>query len=212
MIKVVYPFILYAKCDVIYVGRASSTLVPGNYLIIHKNDGTIKIEGSELFTPLNYQPPGAMLIWDESKKQLISNRNDEQLIITLYDIFYYKELKHWSNNKIHITKTESELRDKIYEQLNTILGVSIKEAFKEFRTPVGSIDILAVDENEIYHIIEVKRGKPNISACGQLDRYCSYFDKIGQKNYGYIASPKITSNALKYINESSNRKYINVNY
>lgn len=199
-IRVEQSFILYAFCSVKYSGRAKSTLVPGNYLITHKNDGTLKIDGGALCTPLNYQPPGAVM--HKIENSLISIRRDEKIIINIKKIHYYQELKNWSTNKIKIKKTEAQLRDKIIDQIDQILKIKTIEVFKEFKTPVGAIDILAIDDNNIYHIIEVKRGKANLATCSQLERYCFYFVDIMKNVKDYIASPDISDNALRYANDN----------
>lgn len=197
MIRVEQSFTLYAKCNVIYDGRAKSTLKTGNYLITHKNDGTLRIDGGALCNPLNYQPPGAILR-AENKNQLISTRKKEIITINLEKIHFYKELQDWSTNKIKILKTEAQLRDKIANNIEKYVAAPIKEVTTEFKTPIGDIDILAIDVYDTYHIIEVKRGKASLSTCSQLERYSNYFLDIDKNIRDYIASPDISSNALKY--------------
>lgn len=199
-IRVEQSFILYAFCSVQYDGRAKSTLIPGNYLITHKNDGTLKIEGGELCTPLNYQPPGAIL--NKVGNILISIRKNEEINIKIDKLYYYQELQEWSTNKINITKTEKDLRDYIYNNIQKIVGITPIEIYKEFKTPVGDIDILAIDEYDTYHVIEVKRGKANLATCSQLDRYCNYFINIMKNVRDYIASPDISDNAKRYAEEN----------
>ena len=195
-VRVEQPFILYAKCRVDYDGRAKSTLEAGNHLIIHKNDGTLLIHGGALCTPLNYQPPGAILY--KQGNQLISKRKDETIIITVEETLSYDELCDWSSKKIEIHKTERELRDFIADNLETILGVKFLEVYTEFQTPVGNVDILGIDEFEVYHVIEVKRGSASLASCSQLERYSNYFIEIMKTVKDYLACPKISANALKY--------------
>jgi endonuclease len=208
-VRVEQSFVLYAKCSVEYIGRAKSTLSLGNYLITHKNDGTLRIDGGRLCTPLNYQPPGAIL--HKRGKSLISLRKDEKIIIKIKKIHYHKELKKWSTNKIDIVKTEAQLRDHIIDNIDDVLKTKTIEVFKEFKTPVGSIDILAIDVYNTYHVIEVKRGKASLFACSQLDRYCNYFIDIYKNVKDYIASPDISDNALKYA-ESNYQTYLKVEH
>jgi RecB family endonuclease NucS len=190
-------FSLYASCTVDYDGRARSTLEKGNYLIIHKSDGTLLIHGGTLCTPRNYQPPGAILKTD--KNRIISFRKNEIIVITISKILAYDEFKDWSKQRIDITKTEKELRDKIVSQIDKYLKTKVKEVHVEFPTPVGNIDILAIDENNIYHVIEVKRGKASLAACSQLDRYSTYFINIMKDVKDYIASPEVSSNATNHM-------------
>jgi len=199
-IRVEQSFVLYAYCSVQYDGRAKSYLDPGNYLITHKNDGTLRIDGGALCTPLNYQPPGAILY--KKGNRLISKRKCETIIIEIFNMHHYQELKDWSFNKIEITKTEAELRDRLYDNIEQVLNIKVKEIFKEFKTPVGLIDILVIDEHDTYHVIEVKRGKSNLATCSQLERYTYYFISIMKNVQDYIASPDISTNALNFANEN----------
>ena len=199
-IRVEQPFILYALCTVDYDGRAKSTLELGNYLIIHKSDGTLLIQGGTLCTPRNYQPPKAIMRLSGNK--LISKLKEETIVITVERINFYEELKNWSSKKIEINKTEAELQDKIYNNIEEYVKMPVKEVFKEFKTPVGNVDILAIDIHDTYHIIEVKRGKANLATCSQLERYCNHFTDIMKNVKDYIASPDISNNALRFAQEN----------
>jgi hypothetical protein len=144
-------------------------------------------------------------------RQLISTRKGEKITVKIQKIHYYKELVDWSNNKIDITKTEANLRDYIVDNIDEIFGIKSSEVFKEFKTPVGSIDILAIDIHDIYHVIEVKRGKASLSACSQLERYSNYFVDIFKNVKDYLASPDISKNALIYTKENF-QTYIKVEH
>jgi RecB family endonuclease NucS len=136
------------------------------------------------------------------KNKLVSIRKGEKITIEIKKIYYYQELQEWSTNKIDITGTEAQLREKIAANIDEILGIKSVEVFQEFKTPVGDIDVLAIDIYDTYHIVEVKRGKASLSTCSQLDRYCFYFIDIMKNVRDYIASPTITDNALRYSREN----------
>jgi len=198
-IRVEQPWILYADCEVNYNGRATSNLERGNLLIIHKSDGTLLIQGGTLCTPRNYQPPQAIM--HKIGNKLISKRKNETICIFIYEIIYYKELSDWSIKKIDIHKTEKDLRDYIVNNIEEILGFKPIELFTEFNTPVGSVDVLAIDRHNTYHIIEVKRGKISIVGCTQLERYSNYFIDIMKNVRDYLIAPEISTNALNYVKE-----------
>ena len=211
MIRVEQSFVLYANCKVTYDGRAKSFLEDGNFLITHKSDGTLLIHGGTLCTPRNYQPPGAILNFDIQNMILTSNRKNENITIVINDILNYIELIDWSTNKIDISKTEDDLRNYIYNNVDNLLEVKSREAYKEFRTPVGPVDLLIIDEMETYHVIEVKRGSASLQAVSQLARYSDYFIEIGKNVCDYIASPNISKNAIKLM-EEQNRVWLQVDH
>lgn len=195
MIRIDRPFSLYATCSIEYEGRAKSTLTPGNYLIIHKGDGTLLIHGASKFNVLNYQPPGAILRREHD--HLISTRKNETIKIHLQQIIHYYEFPDWSN-KIDITMTEKHLRLQIIENIGMILNDAIIETIPEFATPYGPVDLVAISSTGLYYIIEIKRNKAALAGATQLGRYLSYFREIEQETQGWLMSPAISSGALEY--------------
>jgi endonuclease len=196
-IRVSKPFILLANCEVYYDGRAKSSLVPGDYLIIRKGDGTLLIHGGSKFNPLNYQPSGAILRKEGNK--LISTRKRETITIIIHSIMWYREPVEWSENKIEISRTEYDLKLQIIRDIKELTGDrTIKEVTPEFKTPYGPIDVVAITETNLFHIIEVKRGKSTLSSCAQLERYLNYFKEINTPTKGWLMSPDISKGAVQY--------------
>lgn len=205
MIRTDRPFVLFAEVSVLYKGRARSTLDQGRYLIIRKGDGTLLIHGNSLTKTLNYQPPGATVSYrTNGLRQIISQRGTESIIINVHDIIHYYEPNRWADGKIAIVDTESDLRNKLISEISKYIS-NVHTTFTEYKTPLGPIDLLVVSTDAVLHIIELKRKKANISACSQLMRYVSYFKNAGKECRGYVASPEISSNALKYLQDNGHR-------
>jgi RecB family endonuclease NucS len=188
------PFYLYADCIVEYDGRAKSELIRGNYILLHKSDGTLIIHGNSLVTPLNYQSCKAVM--RKEGNILISERKGETIKVTIYGIIDYHELNEWSNNKICIEKTEDDLRNKFLSKMNDYFH-NVSEVHKEYGTPYGPIDAMIISDG-VHCIIEVKRKKITINHCTQLEKYIKYFQEIKQLYSGYIVGPDITKNAVNY--------------
>lgn len=197
-INVSKPFVLYAQCSVDYDGRASSHLDEGNYLIVRKTDGSLMIHGNTLCVPINYQGSKATLTKDG--KKLISTRKKETITVHVSNIWWYEEVVDWSEGKISISKTEFQLRDKIAFNISALLNAKIVSCQTEAPTSVGTMDILAIDDKGQCHIVEVKRGKANLAAVSQLKRYVDYYQL--QSCVGWLASPDISKNALKHLNDN----------
>jgi len=189
---------MHCRCIVIYEGRAKSYLKEGDYIIIKKPDGTILIHGASKQTPLNFQCAGANI--SINKNELISERRREKLTIKIIKIHHYYLINEWSNNEIEIRMTENDLRNHIKENLEELLKEKIIKIEEEYPTKFGPIDLLAIDVNNVYHVIEIKRKKASISACSQVDRYLSC---INENKKGWIMSPSISKNALNYLNEKN---------
>jgi hypothetical protein len=188
-------FVLLANCNVLYDGRAYSTLQDGNYLIIRKKDGTLIIHGAELQKELNYQPPGAQLIIDGSR--MISKTKKETIIIDFNEVMAQINLDDLSSHRPIIQKTEEQLCKQIENKISTLLGVNVREIHREYQTKHGPVDIFIIDEQNCKHILEVKRRKAQISACTQLERYVQAIPEAK----GWLLSPSISKNALAYLQQ-----------
>jgi RecB family endonuclease NucS len=208
MIDVTKSFILYAHCAISYDGRAKSELQPGNYVIIHKSDGTIMIHGGTLTIPLNYQPPGAVL--KKTDNILTSSRKNETLTIRIYDIKHYYQINDWSTHKISIQYTEDDLREQIIRNMDKYF-TNVTGIHKEFPTPFGPVDLLIIQQDTSHNIIELKRKHANISACTQVERYVKYFIECNINCQGYIMCPSISKGALNYAS-NHNIKFIEVDF
>lgn len=193
------PFILYAECSIIYDGRAYSTLELGNYLLLYKSDGSFLVHGADLCKPRNYQQAGSILNVDGN--QIISNNKKEKIIIDINNIISYTPLHDWSYSKIEITKTEKELVNKLINNWHDYFDDDFYIIQQEFKTEHGPIDLVGITEDEKYYVIEVKRKKATISNITQLKRYVDILSKKN-KVFGYLASPEISDNALKFLKDS----------
>jgi len=81
-----------------------------------------------------------------------------------------------------------------------ILEKGLKLKQRQYPTIIGSIDILAIDINKHYVVIELKKGKASDRAVGQLLRYMGYIEKElakGKVVRGMIVSESI-DRKLKY--------------
>lgn len=217
MIRIDRPFFLYANASIKYSGRAKSTLKTGNYIIIHKGDGTLLIHGDSKTTPLNYQRPKSVMTI--KGREILSINDNEIIKIYLFHIIHHCEMPEWSSNIIKIKMTENDLRDKIIKNIDNYIDDPVNEIIKEFKTPYGPVDIVVVSspivplvtKMNLYHIIEVKRGKANINTCTQLCRYLGYFDECKIMNTGWIMSPEITKGAINYCSKK-NLQWIRVEH
>lgn len=207
MVDTNMPFVLYADCEVIYSGRAESQSERGYYLIIHKSDGTLLIHNSIKNPPMNYQGPGAKLKFDDNI--LIATRKSETIKVILYDVISYMPLYNWSKLSISIAKTEKDLVMKLFDNWFDYFDVDLEIIYLEYQTNLGPIDFLGVDTDNIYHIVEAKRGTASLGHCSQLKRYLESLSS--HTTVGYVASPKISKRALEYL-QKNNCKWLKIEF
>jgi RecB family endonuclease NucS len=212
-------FLLYLDAEISYDGRASSTLIRGNYLIIKKQDGSLLVLGANHVPALNYMGSGSVVRIDGD--MIIVTRRSETIKIKVYGCHKSFQLEGWSNNKIEIRKTEAELTDKIATDPEKYLGPGAYTAYKEYPTAAGPID-LVLTSSDIY-IIEVKRNKITLKDCYQVQRYIDAFLKlevVEKKDFGLeqdcsviacLAGPAISSNAKSHCDDNHIR-YLPVDF
>lgn len=190
------PFVLYCHCEVLYDGRATSTLEPGNFLIIHKGDGSIQIQAGNKIFPRNYQGAGGKL--EIRGNILIATRKSETIKIIIHKIYNCLSLNNWSLAEVSIIRTEKDLVNKLLRDWHDYIDGEFSIIQTEFQTPLGPIDLAGIENDGDYHLVEVKRGNISVQNISQLNRYVSIMRDQGKVVYGYIAAPRIGKNAMEY--------------
>jgi RecB family endonuclease NucS len=192
--------VIFADCNVQYEGRAASSLCDGRYLIVIKSDGSLIIHDGQKLKPKNYIGPKAKIVFEDDQVNAVCKK--ESIRINLLKVYHDLVLDGWDSNGLDLVRTEFELRDKLADDVVSYLGVTPVSVEREVQASYGKIDLLVLDSNEVYHIIEVKRGQASISACSQLYRYYSSFcAPNGCRFKGYIAAPRITDSGLRLLEE-----------
>ena len=197
-------FVMLADCEVIYNGRANSTLERGKYLITYKQDGSLFIHGSTLTKACNYIGPGNIATIGKFAfgYTYIFKLRNETIIIKIYNTFMKYKITDWSDHKITVTKTERELVGKLLNTWDSYFGSGFTIS-NEYQTDVGNIDLIGFRDNDII-IVELKRKTAIIKDYSQLHRYvCHFTEKYPNVLVkGYIASPKIGKNCLKKLQDN----------
>lgn len=193
--EVTAPFVLLADCEVYYDGRGRSALRRGHYLLIRKDDGSFLVHGARLITPLNYQPARSPL-YRPPEGYLCRGRH-ESIRVVLHRELVRMDPRRWDDHPIEIARTERQLADRLARRIaRDIPGVI--EVFREFPTPCGAVDIVAIDAEGTHHVVEVKRSRATIHAGVLLGKYLEALAERGLDVRGYIAAPTIAETARAY--------------
>ncbi|CAK0748393.1 endonuclease [Azospirillaceae bacterium] len=192
---------IVANCNVQYIGRASSTLEDGDYLIILKDDRSIQIQGQKLNKPLNYINFKTLEISDN---KMVAKSKNEQIIININREISRIQLD-LSDNKPKLVNSEEDLVNKLKDNLHLVTSDTIIRATKEYRTKYGNIDLFVETSNGNY-IIEVKRHRININSCKQIQKYLEC-----EKGVGILCAPKIIKSAEDYC-ISNCLRYLSLNF
>lgn len=190
------PFCLYADCEVLYEGRASSTLTRGNYLIVYKSDHSVSIHGSTIVMPRNYMGAGSRLTAADGV--LLFRRKSEEVCVKIHQTHHLNYLENWSDSKIVICRTEKELATKIYDHWHDYFDDDFEIVEMEFNTALGPIDIVGFTPDTDY-IVEVKRKRASLKDVTQLRRYVEALESRGRPCRAYLAAPEIAKKARAYL-------------
>lgn len=190
--------VVHANFSVTYDGRASSSLLDGDYVIIKKPD-SIQIHTSKHINPINYQTKSVSYIKNDNV--LVCTSKKEVLKLSFNQIYSVIPLDRWDDNALQMRRTEKEFVQNICANINEICQDTITSVEVEHKTDVGPIDIVA--RGSKLHIIEVKRKTANISAFSQALRYYTFFKNwsapegtVRQEVQCWIIAPGISKSCL----------------
>ncbi|NFA42580.1 DUF91 domain-containing protein [Clostridium botulinum] len=142
---------------------------------------------------------------DETGKLIVAEKNDVKHGINIET----KETSVKKDSEEYYFPLESHLRDFIAQNIDTIKvnGKSLKLYVDddgtdgiEFRTDVGIIDILALDEEDNFIIFELKLSRGNDATLGQILRYMGWIKAniAGDKEVHGVIVAKSIDDKLKY--------------
>ncbi len=202
---------LMCNCKVEYDGRAKSHLSTGDRIILIKSDKSLIIHQPTGNNPVNYMKPGTHhQITTENSSTVVNSYNDKEYMkVTINKIHSLHSHKLEDTEKIKIAGTEADMNEHILRNPQLIHS-NFKPLSLEEHTKYGFIDVFGYINNELA-VVECKRFTADLSAVSQLRRYVEKIKKTKglKKVKGIIASPSITPNALKML-EDFGYTYVNV--
>ncbi len=163
--------VMNAKCVIEYDGRASSRASEAWRLIIIKPDGSVLIHTNEGYQPLNWQPPGSRVYFNNNEIIAIRQRPREVLRVRVSEIAWV-EYAIASEGVFKLTGTHEDVKEWVVRNLPSVTGCPDAELVgtEVEAPPAGVIDVLARGCGRAF-VIEVKRGVVDLNAVSQLRRY-----------------------------------------
>lgn len=194
-----WTIIILCKCEVFYEGRSKSYLEPGERIIIIKNDKAILIHRPSGYKAVNWQPSGSKIRIEEKNGEIfmisIRERPREKIAIKLLEIFLITVSKLVDTGEFSMYLTEKEMQDILVKNLSIIeKGLRTIAREKELRS--GKVDIFAVDKDDNYVIIELKKHRIAEKEVLQLYRYVKELKETNPNVRGIIVGPSIDKDAL----------------
>lgn len=198
---------LFGRCRVAYDGRASSTLDPGDRLVVLKPDGTVLVHTDEGQQPVNWQPPGCTHEAGIEDGQFVvrSHRTspDEQLLVAFEQLLHATAYDATDGADLALTGTEEDLRQRILDN-PSLVESGFEPRATERETPAGSVDIYGEDADGNVVVVELKRRRVGPDAVSQLNRYVESLERdlhVGATVRGILVAPSVTDTAGRLLAE-----------
>ncbi|MEM4250994.1 MAG: endonuclease NucS [Candidatus Bathyarchaeia archaeon] len=188
--------IVAGNCQCLYSGRASSSLGPGERVVIVKGDGSVQVHRPTGYEPVNWQPPGCMLsvsLDGALRIRAYRPKQNETLDITFESVMFMVSLRPVDRAEFNLYVSEEQMRDAL------VLDPSLLEAglrLLEFERKVepGFIDFYGKDVDGRLVVVELKRNLAGKDAVLQLKRYVDAVSvSTGVHVRGIVAAPGLRS-------------------
>jgi len=196
--------VCFAKCEVLYSGRAEAHLPLGDRLLILKQDGVLLIHQPEKGNPINYLKAGASLSLERHGAHLLlkGTLGKEFLEVALFRIHEVMRRKLEDGQRQLLHGNEAEMSDYLRDHPE-LLGPDFRPVSREEQTSVGFLDLFGHDGKGSLVVVECKRYTAGLSAVSQLHRYVEKVKRVRgtTRVKGIIASPKITVHAEELLHD-----------
>nr|MDO8134346.1 endonuclease NucS [Candidatus Njordarchaeum guaymaensis] len=194
--------VVVGSCEILYKGRASSTLGVGERIVIITNDKALLIHRSYGYRAVNWQPAGCIFRVQQSSNKLeitaVRMRPLESVKIILDKLYSVSILDLVDESKLCLYASELDMKKAILYRPSLVEdGFAPITSEKEMVT--GFVDIFGKDKNGNYVIIEIKRGKATKDASLQLARYIEDLRKRDRNVRGILVAESITKEAQRSI-------------
>lgn len=198
--------IIVATCSAEYTGRLTAHLPKAKRVLLVKGDSSVLIF-SELgsYKPLNWMAAPCVLNerWlDGSREDGVvaileahATKSSDRLVVLLYEIDSDESYDLGIDPGLVKDGVEDQLQYYLAEQIERI-GPGARLVRREYPTPIGPVDILAVDGDGVTTAIEIKR-HGGIDGVEQLTRYVALLDRDERLSpvRGIFAAQTITPQA-----------------
>ncbi|MEF8900234.1 MAG: endonuclease NucS [Halovenus sp.] len=198
---------VFGRCRVDYDGRASSTLGPGDRLLVLKPDGTALVHTDEGQQPVNWQPPGCTHAVSVANGSLVveSRRETppETLEVRFDRLVHCSAFAGTDEQELSLSGTEADLRERILAD-PSLLEAGFEPLATERETPAGAVDIYGTDTEGNSVVVELKRRRVGPDAVSQLNRYVDALERdlhAGTTVRGVLVAPSVTERASQLLSE-----------
>ena len=187
--------IIAGTCNVHYVGRASSTLEPGERILIIKADGSLLVHRPVGYEPVNWQPSGSIFHVKAGESSLevhaVRQKPRENVKVTFSNVLVVSALSLNDSGEFLLYASEEDMHRAILLK-PALLEEGFKPISYEKKVEPGFVDIYGEDKDGKLVVIEVKRKTAGKEAVLQLARYIDAIkEKANRELRGVLVAPSL---------------------
>ncbi len=195
--------IVAGACHVHYVGRARSTLEPGERLLIIKEDGSLLVHRPTGYEPVNWQPAGSVFHVQAKPEEVeihgVRQKPRESVRVAFTAVYLVSALSLSDSGDFLLYATEDDMHRAILLKPDLF-----EEGFKpiswEKKVEPGFVDIYGEDKNGKLVIIEVKRKNASKEAALQLAKYVEPIKaKVNREVRAVLAAPSLAKDVQRML-------------
>jgi RecB family endonuclease NucS len=166
--------VIAGTCHVHYIGRARSTLEPGERLLIIKSDGSLLVHRPVGYEPVNWQPAGSFfhVLIKEGELEVhgVRQKPRESVKVAFSNVYMVSALNLSDSGDFLLYASENDMHRAILLK-PSLLEEGFKPISWEKKVEPGFVDIYGEDKNGKLVIVEVKRKTASKEAALQLAKY-----------------------------------------
>jgi hypothetical protein len=198
--------VVFGRCTVEYDGRASSSLGPGDRLLLLKPDGSALVHTDEKRTPVNWQPPGCehRAGVRDGRLRVQSHRStpEEMLDVRFERVDQLSAFSVDERADLALVGSEEDLRTRVLDD-PSLVEAGFEPLATERETTAGPVDVFGRDSEDRPVVVELKRRRVGPSAVRQLQ---GYVDAVGREDdarevRGVLVAPSVTDRAASLLDE-----------
>ncbi|WP_152039986.1 endonuclease NucS [Salinigranum salinum] len=198
--------VVFGRCSVEYDGRASSSLGPGDRLVLLKPDGSALVHTDEKRTPVNWQPPGSehRASVRDGRLRVQSRRStpEEVLDVRFERVDQLSAFSVAERADLSLVGSEEDLRERVLAE-PSLVEAGFEPLDTERETTAGPVDVFGCDAEGHPVVVELKRRRVGPSAVRQLQGYVDAVsredDAVGVR--GVLVAPSVTDRAAALLDE-----------
>lgn len=187
--------IVVGTCHVHYVGRATSTLEPGERILIIKSDGSLLVHRPVGYEPVNWQPASSIfhvqVKGDELEVHGVRQKPRESVKVAFSGVLLVSALNLVDSGDFLLNASEDDMHRAILLKPE-LIEPGFKPISWEKHVEPGFVDIYGEDRNGKLVIVEVKRKTASKEAALQLAKYIEPIKaKVNREVRAMLAAPSL---------------------